>query len=149
MLAYHVDDALIMGTGGDKIVAQIEKVVPMKNFGRPTKFLGVEFKYYAGGDLKLHQTSYIKELLDRFPVEKTKSSPTFSFRLNAEGNPLGPDAPKREAIGGLFWAAIMARPEIMYAVLQLAQFSSKPMAHHLGWHRACFDVPKRGHGPGY
>ena len=109
---------------------QIAKIVPMKNLGRPTKFLGVEFEYFPGGDLKLHQQSYLKELLDQFPVEKTRSSPTFSFRLNAEGKPLGPDAPYREAIGGLLWAAIMTRPEIMYAVLQLAQSSSKPMVHH-------------------
>jgi hypothetical protein len=130
VLAYHVDDALIMGKGGDKLVAEIGKIVPMKNLGRPTKFLGVEFKYYPGGDLKLHQTSYLKELFDRFPVEKTKQSPTVSFRLNSAGEPLGPNAPYREAVGGLLWAAIMTRPEIMYAVLQLAQFSSNPMTHH-------------------
>ena len=65
-----------------------------------------------------------------FPVEKTKLSPTVSFRLNSAGEPLGPNAPYREAIGGLLWAAIMTRPEIMYAVLQLAQFSSNPMTHH-------------------
>ena len=100
ILAYHVDDALIMGKGGDRIVAEIGKLVPMKNLGRPTKFLGVEFKYYSSGDLKLHQTSYLKELLDRFPVDKTKSSPTVSFRLYADGEPLGSDAPYREAIGG-------------------------------------------------
>ena len=53
ILAYHVDDALIMGKGGDQIVKEIAKVVPMKNLGRPTKNLGVEFKYLPSGDLKL------------------------------------------------------------------------------------------------
>ena len=72
------------------------------------------------------------ELLDRFPENKTKTSPTVSFRLSAKGEPLDPDAPYREAIGGLLWAAIMTRPEIIYAVLQLAQFISKPMEHHWG-----------------
>ena len=53
-----------------------------------------------------------------------------SFRGRIFVEPLSPDAPYREAIGGLLWAAIMTRPEIMYAVLQLAQFSSQPKAHH-------------------
>ena len=132
ILAYHVDDALIMGSGGDKIVTQISKLVPMKNLGRPTKFLGVEFKYYPGGNLKLHQRSYLNELFERFPVDKTKQSPTASFRLNSTGEPLSPNAPYREAVGGLLWAAIMTRPEIMYSVLQLAQFSSNPKTHHWG-----------------
>ena len=132
ILAYHVDDALIMGSGGDKIVTQISKLVPMKNLGRPTKFLGVEFKYYPGGNLKLHKRSYLNELFDRFPVDKTKQSPTASFRLNSAGEPLSPNAPYREAVGGLLWAAIMTRPEIMYSVLQLAQFSSNPKTHHWG-----------------
>ena len=119
-----------MGFGGDKIISEIAKRIPMKNLGRPSKFLGIELEYLPNGGVKLHQKEYLQNLLKRFPVSGTKISPTQSFRLSAEGEPLEAGKPYREAIGGLLWAAIMTRPDIMYGVIQLAQFSSKPMKHH-------------------
>lgn len=51
-------------------------------------------------------------------------SPAVDQRLPVEGESVGPDIPFREAIGGILWAAIMTRPDLLQAVTQVAQYTS-------------------------
>ena len=84
------------------------------------------------GDVLLHQQNYVHEILKRYMCEhlKTAKSPTTSNRLSKEGKPLGTDVPYREAIGALLWLAIITSPDIIFGVIELAQFSSEPTEEH-------------------
>ena len=135
VLLYHVDDILCFSanqSNSDQAVKELETILLIKNLGRPEKFLGVEFKYQPNGDILLHQQSYTKELLTRFGWENVTpaDSPTKPNRLSKIGTPISVDIPYREAIGALLWLAIMTRPDILFGVIELAQFTTSPTTEH-------------------
>ena len=135
VLLYHVDDILAFCPNSKEeatVIKELSTVLPIKDIGKPERFLGVEFKYMKNGDVLLHQQSYTHELLKRYKWEHLtpSKSPTTPNRLSKEGKPLGKDVPYREAIGALLWLAIMTRPDIIFGVIELAQFSSAPTEEH-------------------
>ena len=135
VLLYHVDDILCFSPNpsiSEVAVKELSTVLPIKNLGKPEKFLGVEFKYYPNGDILLHQQSYTKELLTRFGWENVTPAdcPTKSSRLTKIGTPVDVGTPYREAIGALLWLAIMTRPDILFGIIELAQFTTAPTKEH-------------------
>lgn len=128
-LLYHVDDILLFGKN-EVVVGLLEeevrKVLAVKLMGQPIRFIGIEFHYCANGDVILHQESYLKKLLQKFGMEACKPapSPTVGKRLEKEGEDVEEGVPYREAIGGILWAAIMTRPDLLQAVTQVAQYTS-------------------------
>ena len=128
-ILYHVDDLLLFGKSLKVVLfveKQVCKVLPMKLMGRPRRFIGLEFHYCSNGDLILHQEEYLQKLLQKFGMENcaTAPSPAVCQRLQKEGECVDADVPFREAIGGILWAAIMTRPDLLQAVTQVAQYTS-------------------------
>ena len=129
LLIYHVDDILLCGEDDEassSVEQQVSKVLPMKLMGRPKRFVGIEFHYCDNGDVVLHQEHYLNKLLIRFGMEECSSapSPAVGKRLEREGPDVENGIPFREAIGGLLWASIMTRPDLLHAVTQVAQYTS-------------------------
>ena len=83
------------------------------------------------GKLKLSQKHYIENVLARFEMSDCKSAPTpleCKLQLDSGGDPC--DVPYQELIGALMYLAATTRPDIMYSVSYLSQFSQKPTSEH-------------------
>ena len=101
--------------------------------------LGIEIDYLPDGSIKLHQTAYIRKLLERFDVghnklgasSKLPYSPTFLQSVaDALSLPAGshPELlrPLQEIVGCLMYAATSTRPDIAFAVQYLFRCLQRP-----------------------
>ena len=101
--------------------------------------LGIEIDYLPDGSIKLHQTAYIRKLLERFDVghnklgasSKLPYSPTFLQSVaDALSLPAGshPELlrPLQEIVGCLMYAATSTRPDIAFAVQYLCRCLQRP-----------------------
>ena len=103
-------------------------------------FLGVSIERLNDGAIKIHQSRYVRELLDRFlkKGESTARVPHFStVKLSKEMSPKTADAikemallPYRSMIGALNHLANYSRPDIACAVNICAQFCANPGKQH-------------------
>ena len=108
----------------------------MKDLGVARKFLGMEIEYDKDGSIKIHQEQYIQSLLSKHGMRDCNSVTTpldTSIKLVRTTDAEATADPKgyQSIIGGLMFAAIVTRPDIMCAVGQLSQFNSNPSTKHL------------------
>jgi hypothetical protein len=108
----------------------------MKDLGIATRFLGMEIEYGNDGSIKIHQSSYIQQLLERHgmadcnPVTTPLDTSVKLSSITSEEAPA--DAGEYASIvGGLMFAACVTRPDIMCAVGQLSQFLNSPSSKHM------------------
>ena len=101
--------------------------------------LGMEIDYLPNGSIKLHQTGYIRKLVERFCPDGYKTdastklpySPTFMQSVaDALSMPAGshPELlrPLQERLGCLMYAATSTRPDIAFAVQYLCRCMQRP-----------------------
>ena len=101
--------------------------------------LGIEVDYLPDGSIKLHQTSYIRKLVQRFCPRGHRSdastklpySPSFMQSVaDALALPAGshPELlkPMQERLGCLMYAATSTRPDIAFAVQYLCRCMQRP-----------------------
>ena len=129
-----VDDLLIAGkrTALSVVVGTLKRLLPMKDLGFPSIFTGVRIRKIEGG-LFLDQALFTQQALRSFNMQDAKSqdTPASSLRLQAEGSiPLEENVPYRSAVGSLLWLALNTRPDIAFAVSQVAKFSHAPTQAH-------------------
>src|SRR5271169_5689300 len=108
----------------------------MKDLGIATRFLGIEIEYGNDGSIKIHQNSYIQQLLERHRMTDCNSVTTpmdTSVKLSSIRSEEAPADAKEYAsiVGGLMFAACVTRPDIMCAVGQLSQFLNNPSSKHM------------------
>ena len=104
--------------------------------GVARKFLGMEIEYGDNGSIKIHQEQYIQGLLKRHGMRDCNPVTTpldTSIKLTKTTDAEATADPKeyQSIVGGLMFAAIVTRPDIMCAVGQLSQFNSNPSSKHL------------------
>jgi len=138
-IALYVDDLLIISDNDDHL-AEIKKRLAekfeMRDLGVARKFLGMEIEYSDDGCIKIHQKQYIQGLLERHGMKDCNPVTTpldTSTKLTKTTDDEARADPKdyQSVIGGLMFAAIVTRPDIMCAVGQLSQFNSNPSSRHL------------------
>ena len=101
--------------------------------------LGIEVDYLPDGSIKLHQTTYVRKLVERFCPDGHKTdastklpySPTFLVSVaDALSMPAGsyPELlkPLQERVGSLMYAATSTRPDIAFAVQYLCRCLQRP-----------------------
>jgi hypothetical protein len=140
----HVDDCSI-GAVNTKVLEAfkhgLRKYVEVTDLGELHWMLGIEVKRDREARIiSLSQTAYIDSILRRFGFEDLKPLSTPfdpTKRLTSEQAPrdtaefaLMRDIPYREAVGALNWGALATRPDISYAVSQVARFSANPGPAH-------------------
>jgi hypothetical protein len=144
MLLYvFVDDILISYSDADRDEAVAWKQsflnrFEAKDLGPVKRFLGVNVERdWAKGTLRLHQTDYIQDLLERFGLESGNpvSTPlTPHVSLSKDDSPDTPDpilgSKYREVVGALTWLATATRPDLAHATAVLGAFSSNPGQAH-------------------
>jgi hypothetical protein len=96
----------------------------------------MEIDYGSDGSIKIHQHSYIQQLLERHGMGDCTPVTTpldTSVKLSSIHEDEASADPKEYAsiVGGLMFAACVTRPDIMCAVGQLSQFLNNPSSKHL------------------
>jgi hypothetical protein len=136
ILVLYVDDLLITGSFASAIVVVkdiLHDRFSMMDMGPLHFFLGLEISQDASG-IKLSQTKYAKDLLDRFHMTNCKSAPTsFLSGINLEDGrdtPLVDNTLYRQLVGSLLYLT-HTRPDISYAVGVVSRYMQEP--HDLHW----------------
>ena len=141
LLAIWVDDCLICSSDLKKLDSVVEYL--SKNFGMTCGpvdcFVGIQItRDKSSRTIHLSQENYITRMLEKFSLLEcqARSVPADPFtRLSKD---LGRDSleeeslirPYREAVGSLIYAVTCTRPDIAFAVNQVAQFSCHPTRAH-------------------
>ena len=112
----------------------MQKKFPLKDLGRPQKFLGLYFETIPKG-VRLHLEPYIEELLERFHLTNLPiaHAPAPTNRLIKKGKPVTGEPKKnyRAMLGAVLWIAVVLRgPDIGFSVIQCARFCAEPTEEH-------------------
>lgn len=128
--AIYVDDGLIVSTSKPKllnIINKLQEKFEMK-FHPPQIFVGMEItQSECKSVIKIKQTSYIKELLQRFKMLECKPVVTpgdTNAQLIASETGCDTNIPYQEAVGALLYLSIISRPDITYQINKLSQFNN-------------------------
>jgi hypothetical protein len=136
-MAIWVDDGLLCSNHQSKledIVNYLSEKFEITS-GPVDHFVGLEIsRDRCKGLIHVSQQAYVKKILTRFRMGdcKPRSIPADPCsHLEKQCSTFETqDYPYREAIGSLMFAAICTRPDISYAVSQVAKYSSKPSYVH-------------------
>ena len=124
-----------------KTTNYLKKEFQMKDLGKTRYCLGLEIEY-CSNDILIHQSTYIKKVLNRFYMDKSHllNSPMVIRSLEVNKNPfclkeeneesLGPEVPYLSAIGALMYLANCTRSDIAFSVNLLARYNSTPPKRH-------------------
>jgi len=144
IISLYVDDLVIAGSSReiiDEVKAQLSAYYKMKDLGVVNHILGCEAKHNEEtGETYLSQYQYAKSAVEKFLPEEmlkidTPCDP--SVILSKNMSPKSPEearemegVPYREAVGTLLWLSLGTRPDICYAVSQVAKFNDCYGAEH-------------------
>ena len=144
ILVVYVDDIIIAGSSLDRIndVKQaFNKKYKMKDLGQLEFVLGVQVDINKDkGTIRLSQRQYVLDMLASFglhdcnPSKTPLSAGTYLSRQDCPTTETGKREMEkyryREAVGSLLWLANGTRPDIAFAVSQVAKFMSNPGKPH-------------------
>lgn len=146
IITVHVDD--IRGSAPSKVAAEavitdIKTLFDIKVNGATEAFLGIETELSRDGSIKIHQAAYARRMLQRFgmadcnPLSLPMTKDPLSKKQCPEEKEVRTKEEKsritlyRAMVGSLNYLAVWTRPDISYAVSQLARFNDNPgQAHH-------------------
>lgn len=101
----------------------------------PVCYVGLEIVREDDGSIFIHQSSYIKQVIKRFNLDDAKPSnipadPHTNLTLNDNSKIITGNVPYREAVGCLMFAAIVSRPDIMFAVSIVSRYLGEHSVLH-------------------
>ena len=141
-----VDDLIIV-CDDEKLRKKIEDKLKSefltKMIGTLEHYVGIVLDRSEDGSYLLHQAPYIRKLAAKFEVLRNfhANVPAQSERLSKTDCPTrkedAVDYPYLSVVGSLLYAAICTRPDIFYAVMQLARFNSNPGKPHVKAAETC------------
>ena len=139
LLIVYVDDVLIASKSATRAkVLQdlLGKIFPLKLLGSPRLWTGIEICRQSHGGYFLSQEKYILRSLQRIGMEDCTPALTPVEGLlsrNDDQPPASADVQNskyRTCVGILLWISLHTRPDICFAVSQVARFCEKPSTAH-------------------
>lgn len=131
----YVDDIIVTGSSSSVVSSVIDSICETfesRRLGDLSYLLGIEATR-KGDTLKLCQTRYAIDLLERFNMTMCKPSSTPSApnsRLSLhDGDLLDDPTVSRSMVGGLQYLTL-TRPDIAFSVNQVCQFMHQPRTSH-------------------
>jgi hypothetical protein len=132
IVSIFVDDNIIIGTKEDVVETKemLSKMFKMKDLGELKYIIGIKVEQTTT-TTSLSQTQYIKDILQRFNMADCKSTPTpLPTNINQDEESamtkFEDDSIYKQAIGSLIYLANATRPDISFAVSQLARKMQNP-----------------------
>jgi hypothetical protein len=143
IISVYVDDLNIIGHAKyiDKDHNHLKKEFEMKDLGKIKFCLGLQIEHLHTGIL-VHQSAYVKKVLEKFNMDKAypQRTPMIVCTLEKDKDPFRPKQEGEEilgaeylylsAIGALMYLANNTRPNIAFAVNYLARHSAAPTTRH-------------------
>ncbi|XP_050102735.1 uncharacterized mitochondrial protein AtMg00810-like [Malus sylvestris] len=136
ILLLYVDDIILTGSNSIKIQKMIDKlseVFDLKDMGQLTFFLGLQISYKNNGDIFVHQSKYIKDVIHKAGMDTCKPAATpckpHDQMLFSDGSLMSDPSLYRSIVGSLQYLTF-TRPDIAYAVNTVCQFMSSPTERH-------------------
>lgn len=139
-----VDDFLVMGVDRpttDAFKSAIAAEFKMRDLGAVGTFLGMDIvRDRKKRTLRVGMPSHIAQMVEKFGLVDatplyTPLPPGIKLAPAGENDTVFEDNTLyRALIGGLLYVASWARPDIMYSVISMARYQSKPTQAH--WHLA-------------
>jgi transposase InsO family protein len=134
----YVDDAIFTGPDKDlvfKLKAQFMERWEVRDLGDVTEFLRMRITR-VGDKIHLDQTDYLKVVLQRCGMQNAKTATTPLPAGYVTTKSLEQANPERRSryqtvIGSLLYLMLGTRPDIAFAVTQLAQHAANPTEEHL------------------
>jgi Reverse transcriptase (RNA-dependent DNA polymerase) len=138
MVMVYVDDC----EAAAKNVSEIDQFVAdlrLKGFdltkeGSFTAFLGISLNWNNDGSIILTQKGLIKKLLEASGMEACKGNSipasTNTLGSNLDGDPMDESWSYPSIVGMSIYLATHTRPDISFAVSQVARFSANPKQVH-------------------
>jgi len=139
IIAVYVDDILLAGKSDRRMTEvkqALSKQFKMKDMGELHHFLGVKvIQKPETGQLWIGQSAYVKGILEKFGMDNSKpiSTPVdVSARLvKARDDDEKIDQTQyQSAVGSLLFLSTRTRPDIAYAVSNVARFCAEPTREH-------------------
>ena len=145
LISLYVDDLIIAGTDATvttRVKDCLKRRYSMKDLGNVDEILGCRVHVdHASGIVTMDQKKYISNILTKYldPPDTTwlDTPADSSLILTQDLGPLTEEetismrtVPYREVIGCLLWLSLGTRPDITYAVSQVAKFSANPGQVH-------------------
>ena len=144
IIAVYVDDLIIAGSS-ERLVVSVKSAFKnrykMKDMGMLEYVLGVRVEQHPEKNIiQLSQKTYILDMLVKYKVENCKAVDTpmsSNIRLTKAMSPTTSQGsldmekyPYREAVGSLLWISNGTRPDVAFAVSQVAKFMSNLGMEH-------------------
>lgn len=139
IIAVYVDD-LILATRNKKRMDVVKKLLAnqfeVKDLGELNYLLGVTVKQdHSSNSVWIGQPTYTSNILDRFGMSESKAVVTpvssCSKLIQAtDSDEIVDQELYQSAIGSLQYLATMTRPDIAFALSNVAKFNSKPTTKH-------------------
>jgi hypothetical protein len=122
----------------ERFIAKLKEAYTIKVMGEPTLMLGIHIsRNRATRTIRLSQAHYVKEMLTKYSMEgangvSTPMDTNVDLYTEIEGKQEENDLTHTYAtmIGSLLYAAHATRPDILYPVVTLAQFTKNPSTIH-------------------
>eukprot|EP00804_Cyclotella_cryptica_P009014 CCRYP_003117-RA/>CCRYP_003117-RA protein AED:0.26 eAED:0.33 QI:0/0/0/1/0/0/3/0/307 len=135
----YVDDGLFFGSDDDTLSLIIKRLrdsgLNIEDQGHPADYVGVNIKRTRDGNYEFTQRALIDAIIDDVNIGDSYTKPVpakVTLQLHAFR-----DSPKfqgnfnyRSAVGKLNYLGQTTRPDIMYAVHQVAKYSADPRQEH-------------------
>lgn len=144
IVSAHVDDLTLIAPDEKSMKVLTDRIksrVETKEIGDLHWMLGIEIKRsLERRTISLTQRAYIDQILSRYGFEDVKPlslSMDPHIQFSTDQCPTTPeemavmrDKPFRQALGALMYASVATRPDITYAVSQLARYAANPGIAH-------------------
>ena len=145
IISLYVDDLVIAAsTIGviNHVKTKLQEHYLMKDLGVIDEILGCKVCVDRDLDcITIHQTQYMKEIIQKFlptddtithsvPADPSGHLVNSQCATSTEDHEFMRDIPYRQAVGSLLWLALCTRPDISYAVGQVAKFNANPGPDH-------------------
>ena len=138
MIVVYVDDCGL-GAPTQKIMDDFVKELQKRGFhftqeGSFAEFLGIKFDQLKDGSIELTQKGLITKILAATKMEdcnpNSLPAPGAAVGTDADGEPMKESFNYRAIIGMCLYLSTNTRPDITFAVSQLARFSNSPKQSH-------------------
>jgi hypothetical protein len=135
IVAIYVDDLIILSKEENHAKDLIKKLSSEFDLHliQTNKFLGFQYFRHANGDITIHQSNYVTNILKRYGMWESNPSPTPILPAQKAGNEevLDDNREFREIVGALQYAASQTRLDIAFTVGLLGRRVLKPT--NLDW----------------